>query len=766
MTLRIPAVTPDTDIIRAALAYAEAGWYVLAVEPDSKRPAKALYGDRGWPHKSSRDPGEIVDWFAGTRYLLGLHVGRSGAVVMDVDHLELFPERVRPLLSGAPYQSTRTDQPGRGHYVFEVPEGRVLGNGRGTLGSEWGEVRGLNGIIVVAPSTHVEPTGRYEWLRLGEVPVLPQEISQELPEGQGADEAATDAQVKTFLADHQEASKPELLTAVLNSFTAEAQTGSRHEALVRHLVWAMREARAGFYGARVAMDALWTNWNALMANEPKRWPRSEFRGVMAWAVAQALGIDPQERAREVQDRLAERDARQAANVHTTAPSTVSEDWSPPRDVGAYFTSNGLDVDMLVRDVLDMGPIAMGRDGSFWEYRAGVWRQTGAPPEADVVENRVVRLMRGRFRGSHVTNAVAYARHHVGRIDCEPHEQFMNFTNGMLDWRSGELLPHAAHYGSTVQFPIAWDPDAACPAFDQFLSQVLELDYIDLAWEMLGYLLYSGNPLQKAFLFHGAGSNGKGTLMRVITGMLGIENVSAVDLDDLNESRFASAELFGKIANMAGDIDSTFQERTAKFKKLTGGDVISAERKHRDHFRFTCWAVPLFSANKIPGSADTSHGYLRRWVIMHFHRQFTDTEADRSLDAKLAAELPGIASKAVVALRTLMARGKFEITGKAAQAAEEFAETIDQVRQWVSEATLPDPGHSENAGACYAAYKVWADRNGNGRLKAREFYDRLETAGFKRRKSGTLLIDGLRVMDATAMQAAGYVQGGKASDVVD
>lgn len=752
MTLRIPAVTPETDMIRAALMYAEAGWYVLPVDPDTKRPASFLR--ERWQHKSSRDSSEIVDWFAGTRYLLGLHVGRSGGVVMDVDHLDKFPERVRHLLAEAPYQSTRIDQPGRGHYVFEVPEGRLLGNSRGTLGKEWGEVRGLNGIIVVAPSTHVESTGRYEWLRLGQVPVLPQAISEELPEGQAADDAVTDSQVKAFLEQHTAALKPHLLTVVTGSFAKEARVGSRHEALVTHLVWAMREARAGMYGAKPAMDALWSDWNALMANESKRWPRSEFRGAMAWAVAQALGVDPEERREEIQKRLDERDARQAASLGATAPSSLTDDWTPPRSVGAYFTSDGLNLDLLVSDILDMGPIAQGRDGFFWEYRAGVWRRTGSPPNPDVVEGRIVKLMRGRFRGSHVTNATAYARHKVGHIDCEPVEGFMNYSNGMLDWRTGELLPHAAHYGSTVQFPVAWEPDATCPIFEEFLTQILEPDYIPLVWEMLGYLMYSGNPLQKAFLFHGAGANGKGTLMRVITALLGLENISAVDLDDLNDSRFASSELFGMIANLAGDIDSTFQERTARFKKLTGGDVISAEKKHRDHFRFTCWAVPIFSANRIPGSADTSHGYLRRWVIMHFHRQFSETEADRNLDTKLAAELPGIAAKAVQSLRVLMARGNFQVTGKAAQAAEEFAETIDQVRQWIKECTLPTPGHSANAGQCYAAYKAWADRNGNGRLKAQEFYARLEAAGYRRRKSGTHLIDGLTVMDSTTVVDAG------------
>lgn len=737
MTLSIPAIKPDEDIIRAAIAYATAGWYVLPVDPNTKRPASFL--GKGWQHQSSRDPHEIAAWFAGTDHQVGLHVGRSGAVVLDVDNFDAFPTDLRPHLTGVPFQSTRIDDAYRGHYVFTVPPGRVLGNSRGRLPKEFGEVRGTNGIIVVAPSVHVKVNGQYLWRTFnGDVPVLPGEISDLLPDGQVADDAVTDEAVKAFLDEHTGNDSPALLKAVLRSFAEEAAGSSRHEALVRHLVWAMREARAGLYPARTAMDALWQDFDAFLTGEVGRFPRSEFRGIMAWAVAQALAIDPAQRANEIQERLAERDARKEAAVATTAPALI-EEWTPPHKPADYFGTEGIDVQLAATDVLSAGPLAWGRDGAFWSYADGVWSS-----EPHAVEKRVVRLLGARFRGSHATNIATVTRHQVGTIDCDPHPDYMNFSNGMLNWRTGEILPHAPHYGSTVQFPIAWEPNATCPKFDAFLQQVLTPDYIDLAWEMLGYMLFSGNPLQKAFLFYGSGRNGKGTLMRVIEGLLGTRNVSAVSLDSLNTNRFASASLFGRIANLAGDIDATFQESTAKFKQLTGGDVLDAEEKHRQSFRFTSWAVPVFSANKIPGSADTSFGYLRRWVVIHFTKTISDEEVDPDLDEKLAVELPGVAAHAVASLRTLMERRNFENKGEVAQGHADFAEVIDQVRQWIVQCTIPVTGNAENARACYDDYKVWAAAEGNRPLRSSEFYLRLENAGYPKRKSGTYVVDGLRI----------------------
>jgi hypothetical protein len=292
--LRVPAISEDDGTLGAALKYAKAGFYVLPVEPDSKRPAHML-GNR-WQEQSSRDVEQIAAWFAAANLALGLHVGRSGAVVFDVDEPELVPDLLRDhALSdlGVPYQSTRTDVPERGHYVFQVPEGRRLGNGRGQLvhpehGKAWGEVRGANGIIVVEPSLHVKPGGRYAWERTGVVPVLPQALLDVLPrQTETPEDAAADAEVEAFLDRHTEARKPASLKGVLTKFTRLTKgKGSRHEAAVEVTCWAMREAAKGLYPAREAAEQIREAFVASLAGEQGRFPRSEFRAILAWAIGQ------------------------------------------------------------------------------------------------------------------------------------------------------------------------------------------------------------------------------------------------------------------------------------------------------------------------------------------------------------------------------------------------------------------------------------------------------------------------------------------------
>jgi hypothetical protein len=160
--LAVPEISADTDVLTAALAYAEAGWYVLPVRLGTKDPGSVV-GKR-WQDKSSREPKQITAWFAGTTHDVALHCGRSGAIVFDVDNPTKLPELLRRHLDRAPFQSTRPDVPGRGHYIFLQPHGRRIGNSTGRLGGAWGEVRGANGVIMAQPSHHPDG-GHYKWVR-------------------------------------------------------------------------------------------------------------------------------------------------------------------------------------------------------------------------------------------------------------------------------------------------------------------------------------------------------------------------------------------------------------------------------------------------------------------------------------------------------------------------------------------------------------------------------------------------------------------------
>jgi hypothetical protein len=313
-SLAIPVITDDMSTLDAAYAYANAGFYIGPEKRGTKNPGSILGDD--WQRQTSRDPQVIAGWFAGTDHGIFLHVGRSGAWVADVDN----PDKLHPAIQQAisqynpPYQSTRPKHPGRGHYIFLQPEGRMLGNSLGDLAKGWGEGRGLNGVIIAAPSKHEKREGCYQWRRTGPVPAMPGYMASQMPDAMEAAEAATDEQVTTFLAQHTSHIRPDLLAVHCASFQKKVAAGeSRHHTMTGPLSGAMKEAAADLLDAKAAADTLESVFLEAVAQPPVgpkqgkartgAVARNEWAGLLSWAIAQGLAADPTATRERVNEKV-------------------------------------------------------------------------------------------------------------------------------------------------------------------------------------------------------------------------------------------------------------------------------------------------------------------------------------------------------------------------------------------------------------------------------------------------------------------------------
>lgn len=428
-------------------------------------------------------------------------------------------------------------------------------------------------------------------------------------------------------------------------------------------------------------------------------------------------------------RVADEVERIWPKVDPPTPATTADPdrWIDKKD--------GLLVAALADDIARDHPLMHDPGDQVWVYVGGVWR----PDEHGWVRRSVAGRLGNKTRPAHTAAVVHYILGVSDLMLCQPVPEYVNVKNGLLDWRTGRLEPHRPDVLSTVQLDVAWDPDATCPAIDAWLADVLPADLLEptddgpgFIWEVIGYLCFSGNPLHKAILLLGSGRNGKGTFLRLVTRLLGMANVSSVDLHSLVTNRFRAAELFGKVANIAGDLDGSWLESTALFKAITGDDPIQAERKYGAPFDYKPFAVPVYSANKVFGTPDSTDGYLSRWVVIPFPNSFLGRE-DRTLDTRLQTpdEIAGMFTKAIAGLRAVMARNNFTNPASTAEAYQRFADESDPIRGFLAETTRKAEGEFVIRDKVWEIYKLWTEESGIRKALSRtKLYAGLENAGWR------------------------------------
>jgi len=271
----------------------------------------------------------------------------------------------------------------------------------------------------------------------------------------------------------------------------------------------------------------------------------------------------------------------------------------------------------------------------------------------------------------------------------PYLVFMK--NGIFNIMNMELIPFSSEYFSVSQIPVKYDPNAKCPLFLKFLSEILTDEDIPIIQELFGYVLLRDYRFQKAFMFVGSGSNGKSTLMDVLERLLGKENISDRPLHSLVSNRFAIASLYGKMINMFADISSKELEETGAFKALTGGDSITAEFKYLNSFEFTNYAKLIFSCNTVPKTSDDSVAFYRRWIIIKFLKHFTEETKDPNKINEITTpeELSGIFNWAIEGLKRLLKNNKFSYKKDNDQIKIEYTRLSNPLKAFIEECIESD-----------------------------------------------------------------------------
>lgn len=233
-----------------------------------------------------------------------------------------------------------------------------------------------------------------------------------------------------------------------------------------------------------------------------------------------------------------------------------------------------------------------------------------------------------------------------RLDSEPPRNRLCLENGVLDLDTGRLWPHGPErWQSTYGLPITFDPDAdpTAPTWAAYFDGVLPAD-AGAGWgfALVRWLMTPASGKRPAVLLYGPGDDGKSTFLRLLRTVLGGDDgasVAAASLQALTSDRFAPADLFGAMLNVCADLPNEPLPAAAvgRFKEVTGGDVIRAERKYGDPFAFAPFAHLVFSTNhpiQVKGADDAA--FWSRWLAVPFDGARLQKRAEVEIRSELLA----------------------------------------------------------------------------------------------------------------------------------
>lgn len=304
------------------------------------------------------------------------------------------------------------------------------------------------------------------------------------------------------------------------------------------------------------------------------------------------------------------------------------------------------------------------------------------------------------------------------------------TNKTLDCKNLSITNHSPKNNCTTRLPVKFDEKADCPAIKQFFSEIVEADDVPLLEEIVGYLLEPGYPGSKAFILYGSGSNGKSVFCNLVKAFLSTRNSSAVPLHVLVNNRFASASMFGKLANFGPELSAKPMHDLAQFKGLTGGDIMRAEYKGKPAFEFVNRAKLFFPCNTLPTIRDETYATWRRLVIVNFPYRFTGENNDTHLLEKLTTprELSGLLNLALTGLRRLRANNYVFSNELTAEETEElWSSASDGVKAWVNEVLVQDARSQIEKKEGYDAYLAYCAKTGFAKVGYIAFCRRFTSA---------------------------------------
>jgi putative DNA primase/helicase len=289
-------------------------------------------------------------------------------------------------------------------------------------------------------------------------------------------------------------------------------------------------------------------------------------------------------------------------------------------------------------------------------------------------------------------------------------------NGLYDLRTSTLHSPTPSFFSFAVAPFEYDPAAPPPAeWLRFLSNLWPYDPESIAClqEWFGYLLTPDTSQQKLLFILGPKRAGKGTIARVLKGLVGDHGFTGPTLSGLG-TEYGLWPLLDKSIALISDARLSGRTDTAavveRILSITGEDTITVNRKNLTLLDTRLTARFVILSNELPNLTDASGALPGRMILLRLTRTFYGDE-DTGLIDKLLPELPGILNWAIQGYHRLARRGRFVQPASSRQVIREMEDIGSPVSAFVRQRCRLAANAKCTKSDLYEAWKKWCERNG-------------------------------------------------------
>lgn len=317
---------------------------------------------------------------------------------------------------------------------------------------------------------------------------------------------------------------------------------------------------------------------------------------------------------------------------------------------------------------------------------------------------------------------------IPHTDLNREEHIINFKNGLLDLNTMQLYPHTPAVYSTIQIPCNYNPHSTtAPKFNAYLNTLTNNndEKKRLLLEYMGVTISNihGYRTKKSLFMVGKGDTGKSQIKTLSERLVGLENVSGIDLSELEE-RFGTSNLYNKRLIGSSDMGFMTVRELKIFKKITGGDTLFIEFKGHNGFSYIYNGLSWFCMNKLPKfGGDRGKWVYDRMIIFECNNTIPLEEQNANLCDEMFAEREAIINMLIPYIKDVINNGyKFHIPNDCISSNEQYQRENNPVRLFLDECTEQRTGKDNcSTKVIYEVFKRWCNDNNNGyAITNREF----------------------------------------------